>query len=131
MVTHAQKFGFFTDVEMVSQILLIGGFVQTVDQLLKKFAGSVGCHFVTDRDAGAAKQLSAMIRGVEHKGEVLQPEGFLVVVAVHQVILLALLHGQDHYVIGDESEKDLAAGLADPLRLFDAAQLVGFLMQMI
>ena len=33
-----------------------------------------------------------MIRSMEHKGEIIQTEGFLVVVAIHQVVILALLH---------------------------------------
>ena len=32
MVAHAQKFGLFADVEMITQILLIGSFDQAVDK---------------------------------------------------------------------------------------------------
>ena len=96
MITHAQKFGLFADVEMITQILLIGSFVQTINEILKKFAGAIGCNLMDNLNTSFAKKLSAMVRGMEHKGEIIQPESFLVVVAVHQVIILALLHGQDY-----------------------------------
>ena len=34
MVTHSKKFRFFANVEMITKVLLIGGIVQTVDQIL-------------------------------------------------------------------------------------------------
>ena len=40
-----------------------------------------------------------MIRGVEHKGEVIQTEGFLVVVTINQIIRMSLLHGQNYYAV--------------------------------
>lgn len=99
MVAHAQEFGLFANVEMIPQVLLIGGIVQTIDEILKKFAGTIGCNLVNDLNTRLAKKFSAMIRGVEHKGEIVQTEGLFVVIAVHQVVFLTLLHGQDHDVV--------------------------------
>ena len=83
MVTHAKEFRLLADVEMISQILLIGSFVQAVDQILKKFAGAVRSYLVNDLNTRLAEEFSTTVRGVEHKGEIIQTEGFLVVIAVH------------------------------------------------
>ena len=99
MVTHAQKFRLFADVEVVPQVLLIGSFIQAIDEVLQQFTGTIGCNLMNDLNTHLAKKLFAMIWGVEHKGEIIQAEGFLIIVTVHQVIILALLHGQDYYVI--------------------------------
>lgn len=99
MVTHAQKFGLFADVEMVPQVLLIGSFIKPIDEVLQQLAGTIGCNFMANLYASLAKKLSTMIWGVEHKGEIIQAEGFLVVITIHQVVFLTLLHGQDHDVI--------------------------------
>ena len=99
MVTHAKEFRLLADIEMISQILLIGSFVQTVDQILQQFTGTVRSYLVNDLNTRLAEEFSTTVRGVEHKGEIIQPEGFLIIVSVHQVIILALLHGQDYYVI--------------------------------
>ena len=112
MVTHTKKFGFLTDVEMIPQVLLIRIFIQPIDEVLQQFAGTVGCNLVADLYSGFAKKLSAMIRGVEHKGKIIQPEGFLVVVTVHQVVFLTLLHRKDHHIIGDKSKEYLSARFA-------------------
>ena len=93
MVAHAQELRLLADIEMVPQILLVRGFIQTVDKILKQFTGAIGCNLVADLYSGLSKKVSAMIRSMEHKGEIIQPEGLLVVVAVHQVIILTLLHG--------------------------------------
>ena len=131
MVTHTQKFRLFADVKMIPQVLLVRRFIQAVDKILKQFAGTIGCNLVDDLYTGSAKKLSAMIRGMEHKGEIIQAEGLFVVVTVHQVIILALLHGQDHHVVGDKRKEDPSVRLTDPLCFFNAQQLVLFLMQMI
>ena len=72
-----------------------------------------------------------MIRSMEHKGEIVQPEGFLVVVAVHQVVFLTLLHRKDHHIIGDKGKEYLSVRFAYPLCFLDAPQFVLFLVQMI
>ena len=83
MVTHTQKFRLLADIEMITQILLVGSFVQAIDKILQQFAGTIGCNLVANLYSGFAKKLSTMIRGVEHKGKIIQPEGFLVVVTIH------------------------------------------------
>ena len=83
MVTHAKEFRLLADVEMVPQILLVRGFIQTVDKILKQFTGTIGCNLVANLYSGFTKKFSAMIRGMEHKGKIIQAEGFLVVIAVH------------------------------------------------
>ena len=131
MVTHAKEFRLLADVEMVPQILLVRGFIQTVDKILKQFTGTIGCNLVANLYSGFTKKFSAMIRGMEHKGKIIQPEGFLIIVSVHQVIILALLHGQDHHIIGDKGKEYLSIRFAYPLRFLDAPQPVSFLVQMI
>ena len=92
MIAHAKEFRLFADVEVVSQVLLIGSFVQPIDEVLQQFTGTIGCNLMNDLNTRLAKKLSAMIWGVEHKGEIIQAEGFLIIVTVHQVIILTLLH---------------------------------------
>ena len=55
MVTHTQEFRLFADIEMISQILLIGGFVQTINKVLKQFAGPIGCNLMADLNSSFAK----------------------------------------------------------------------------
>ena len=131
MIAHTQEFRFLADVEVVSKILLIGSIVQTVYKILKQFAGTIGCNLMADLNAGFAQKLSATIRGVEHKGEIIQTEGFFVVIAVHQIVILTLLHSQDHHIVGDERKEDFSVFLSHPFRFLDAPQLVRFLVQMI
>ena len=131
MVAHAQELRLLADIEMVPQILLVKGFIQTVDKILKQFTGAIGCNLVADLYSGFAKKFSTMIRSVEHKGKIIQPEGFLVVVTVHQIVFLALLHGQDHHIVGDKGKEYLSVRLTYTLCFLDALQLVRFLMQMI
>ena len=69
MVTHTKKFGFLTDIEMVPQILLVRGFIQTVDQILKQLTGAVRCNLVADLNASFAKKLSTMIWSMEYEGK--------------------------------------------------------------
>lgn len=83
MITHTQEFGFLTDIEAIPQVLLIGSFIQPIDEILQQFAGTIGCDFMANLYAGLAKKFSAVIRSVEHKGKIIQAEGFLVVIAVH------------------------------------------------
>ena len=71
MIAHSQEFGFFTDVEMITQILLIGSFVQAVDQILKKFTGAVRSYLVNDLNTRLTEEFSSTVRGVEHKGEII------------------------------------------------------------
>ena len=71
MVAHAQEFRLFADVEVVPQILLIGSFIQPIDEILQQFAGTIGCDFMTNLYAGLAKKFSAVIRSVEHKGKII------------------------------------------------------------
>ena len=92
MVTHAQEFGLLADVEMVPQVLLIGSFIQPIDEILQQFTSTVGCNLMAYLNASFAKKLSAMIRGVEHKGEVIQTEGFLIVVTGNKIVRVELLH---------------------------------------
>ena len=131
MVTHTKKFGFLTDIEMVPQILLVRGFIQTIDEVLQQFTSTIGCNLVANLYSGFTKKFSAMIRGMDHKGKIIQPEGFLIIVSVHQVIILALVHGQDHHIIGDKGKEYLSARFAYTLYFLDAPQLVSFFMQMI
>ena len=128
MVAHTKEFGLLTDVEMIPQVLLIGSFIQAIDEVLQQFTGTVGCNLVNDLNACLSKKLSAMIRGMEHKGKIIQPKGFLVVVTVHQVIILALLHGQDHHIIGDEGKEYLSIRFAYTLGFFNALKFIFFLM---
>ena len=81
MITHSQKLGFFTDVEMIPQVLLIGSIIQTIDEILQQFAGAIGCNLVADLNSAFGKKFSATIRSMEYKGEIVQTEGFVVVVA--------------------------------------------------
>ena len=68
---------------MIPQILLVGSFVQPIDEVLQKFTGAIGCNFMTDVGTTLCQKIPAMIHCVEHKGKILQAEGFLVVIAVH------------------------------------------------
>ena len=86
---------------------------------------------MADLYSGFAKKFSTMIRGVEHKGKIIQPEGFLVVVTVHQVVFLTLLHRKDHHIIGDKSKEYLSVRFTYTLCFLDAPQLIPFLVQMI
>ena len=83
MVAHTKEFGLLTDVEMIPQVLLIGSFIQAIDEVLKKFTGTVRCDLVADLNACFSKKFSTMIWGVEHKGEIIQAEGLFIVIAVH------------------------------------------------
>ena len=83
MVAHAQEFRLFADIEVIPQVLLIGSFIQPIDEILQQFAGTIGCDFMANLYAGLAKKFYAVIRSVEHKGKIIQAEGFLVVIAVH------------------------------------------------
>ena len=83
MIAHAQEFRFLTDVEMIPKVLLIGRIIQTVDQILQQLACSISCYFVANLYPGLTKKFSAVIHGMENKGKIIQPEGFLVVVAIH------------------------------------------------
>ena len=112
MVTHAKEFRLLADVEMVPQILLVRGFIQTVDKILKQFTGTVRSYLVNDLNTRLAEEFSTTVRGVEHKGKIIQPEGFLVVVTVHQIVFLTLLHRKDHHIIGDKSIEYLSARFA-------------------
>ena len=42
MIGHADTFRLFADVEVVPQILLIGSFIQPIDEILQQFAGTIG-----------------------------------------------------------------------------------------
>ena len=128
MVAHTKEFGLLTYVEVIAEVLLIGSFIQGIDKILKQFAGTVRCDLMAYLNACLSKKLSAMIRGVEHKGEIVQTEGFFVVVTIHQVVILALLHGQDHHIIRDKGEEDLTARLTDSFCLFNALQSIRFLV---
>ena len=92
MVAHAQEFRLFADIEVIPQVLLIGSFIQPIDEILQQFAGTIGCNLMAYLNASFAKKLSAMIRGMEHKGKIIQAEGFFIIVTVHQIVLLTLLH---------------------------------------
>ena len=37
MIAESQKFRFFTDVEMIPQVLLIRSFIQTINEILQHF----------------------------------------------------------------------------------------------
>ena len=52
MVAHAQEFRLFADVEVVPQILLIGSFIQAIDEISKKFTSSIRCNLVADLNSG-------------------------------------------------------------------------------
>ena len=99
MVTHAKEFRFLADIEMIPQILPIRSIVQTVHKILQQFTGSVGCDFTSNLNACFCQKLSAMIDCMEHEGEIVQTESCFVVMAVYQVVALALLHGQDHDIV--------------------------------
>ena len=120
MVTHAKEFRLLADIEMISQILLIGSFVQAVDQILKKFTGAVRSYLVNDLNTRLTEEFSSTVRGVEHKGEIIQPEGLFVVATVHQVVFLALLHRNDHHIIGDEGKEYFFVLFAYTLCFLDA-----------
>ena len=92
MITHAKEFRLLADVKMISQILLIGSFIQPIDEILQQFAGTIGRNLMADMNSSFAKEFSAMIRGVEHKGEVIQTEGFLIVVTGNKIVRVELLH---------------------------------------
>ena len=92
MIAHAQALRLLADVEMVPQVLLIGSFIQPIDEILQQFTCTIGCDLMANLYAGLAEKISATIRGVEHKGKIIQAEGFLVVVTVHQIVFLTLLH---------------------------------------
>ena len=92
MVAHSQEFWFLTDIEVIPQVLLIGSLVQTIDEILQQFAGTIGCNLMADLNASFAKKFSAMIRGMEYKGEVIQTEGFLIVVTGNKIVRVELLH---------------------------------------
>ena len=77
MVAHTQELRLFANVEVVTQVLRIGCRVQAVNQFLKKFAGTVGGYLVADPDTGFLEKLSAVLYGMEHKGKIIQAEGFL------------------------------------------------------
>lgn len=79
MVAHAQEFRLFADVEVVPQVLLIGSFIQLIDEILQQFAGTIGCNLMANLYSGFTKELSAMIRGMEHKGKIIQAEGFFII----------------------------------------------------
>ena len=128
MVTHAQEFRLLADVEMVPQVLLIGSFIQPIDEILQQFTSTIGGNLMAYLNASFAKKLSAMIRGVEYKGKIIQPEGFLVVVTIYQIVILTLLHGQDHHIIGDKSKEYLSVRFAYALGFFNALKFIFFLM---
>ena len=86
MIAHAQKFRFLTDVKVIAQILPESCLIHVVYQILQQFAGTVGCHFVTDLNTGFAKKLPASLYRVEHKGKILHPERMLVVVTMEQIV---------------------------------------------
>jgi hypothetical protein len=113
---------------MIPQILLVGSFVQAIDKILQQFAGTIGCNLMADVNSSFAKEFSAMIWGVEHKGEIIQAEGFLVVVTVHQIVFLTLLHRKDHHIIGDKCKEYLSVRFAYTLGFFDALKFIFFLM---
>jgi len=79
MVAHSQEFGFLTDIEVITQVLLIGSFIQTIDKILLQFTSTIGCNLMNDLNIRLAKEFSAMIRSIEHKGEIVLAEGFLIV----------------------------------------------------
>ena len=121
MVAHTEKFRLFADIEMIAQVLAICVIVKAVDQILQQFAGTVGGNLVADSDSGFAQKRSAVIDGMEDKGEIIQPEGFFIIVAMDQIVFLTLLHGKDDDVIGDKSKENLALGFAHPLCFLNAA----------
>ena len=92
MVAHSQEFWFLTDIEVIPQILLIGSLVQTIDEILQQFAGTIGCNLMGDLNTGLAKKFSAMSRGVEYKGKIIKAEGFLIVVTGNKIVRVELLH---------------------------------------
>ena len=113
---------------MITQVLLIGILIQTIDKILKQFTGAIGCNLVADVNASFAKKLSAMIWSMEHKREIIQAEGFFVVVTGSKIVRVELLHSQNYHIIGDKSKEYLSVFLAYPLSLFNAPQLVSFIM---
>ena len=116
---------------MITQVLLIGILIQTIDKILKKFTCTIGCNLVADVNASFAKKLSAMIRSMEHKREIIQAEGFLIIITGSKIVRVKLLHSQNYHIIGDKSKEYLSVFLAYPLSLFNAPQFVRFIVQMI
>ena len=85
MVAHSQEFWFLTDIEVIPQVLLIGSLVQTIDEILQQFAGTIGCNLMADMNTCFVKKFSATIRSMEYKGKIIQAESFFVVVTGNKI----------------------------------------------
>ena len=131
MVAVAKKFRFLAGVKVVAQILAVAFLVQRVDGGGQQLGHAVGGHLVQQLHAAAFQQGTGLVRGGEHKGEVLQPETFVVVVARKQVGRVADQFGQNHHVVAQKGKQQHAARLADAQRLGHTARPVGGLPQMV
>ena len=131
MVAQSDAFGLFTDIVVIAQILLIAFFIHTVDHPGQKFAESVGGYLMQDPESSFLQERSRMGEGIEDEREVIQAEGLFVIIAFQQVIVMGLLHGQDHRVVGYEGEVQLPVRLADPFGLLKAFEPVLAAVQMV
>ena len=131
MITHPQTFGFFADILMVAQILPVCILIHGIDQIFQQFADTVGRDFMDDWNTRFFQQLPAAVNSVKYKRKVIQAEGILVIVACKKVVRLKLLHGENHNIVGNETEEYLPARLANPFGFRDAAQPVCFGVEMI
>ena len=86
MVAHSQEFWLLTDVEMIPQVLLIGSFVQTIDEILQQFTSTIRCDLMADLNAAFGKEFSTMIKSMEYKGEIIKMESFFVIVAGNKIV---------------------------------------------
>lgn len=68
---------------MITKILLIGSFIHTIDEILKKLTGTVSCNLVADLNSRFGEEFSAIIRSVEYEREIIRAESFLIVVTIH------------------------------------------------
>ena len=61
VVAHAETFRLFAEIKMIAEILLIGGLVHAVDELLQQLADTVGSDLVVGLDIRLPQKGSAML----------------------------------------------------------------------
>ena len=67
---------------MIPKILLIRSFIQAVDKILKQFACSIGGNLVAYVDSDFVQKIPTALHSMKYKGNIIQTEGFFVIIAV-------------------------------------------------
>lgn len=131
MITCAQKFGLFADVEVIFEILRVALVVERIDPFLHKLGKTVGCNLVFYLNSAVLKHFTASIRREEYEGKVLDLEGVVIVGVARQIILIIAKLGDYYHIVADKREEYHTVIFADALCFGYSFLPVTFIMKMI